>query len=81
MWPSIRTAGLIALVMVSAFAVLRPVSAAESIRSFVATYDVQADGTINVVEEITWDFGTATTCNVIFGSHRQHKMRGTEGRC
>jgi len=52
--------------MVSAFAVLRPISAAETIRSFVATYDVQEDGTIKVVEEITWDFGTATDRHGIF---------------
>lgn len=65
-WPSIRTLGLVALVLVGAGALLRPVSAAESIKSFVANYEVQTDGTVDVVEEIMWDFGNATDRHGIF---------------
>ncbi len=38
-------------------ALASPATAAEVMRSFRATYDVQQDGSINVVEEIAWDFG------------------------
>ena len=64
--PSFRALGLLSLVFLGTFALLGPASAAESIDSFVASYDVQADGTIDVIEEITWDFGTATDRHGIF---------------
>lgn len=64
--PAIRPGALFVVALLAVLVVVRPSMAAESIRSFVASYEVRPDGTVAVEEEITWDFGNATDRHGIF---------------